>query len=65
MNFEKPELKIQLFHTETFLEDNLSIGGGGNGSGSGSGEGGGGIIDDTNLGDIGHEILDNIFDLNP
>lgn len=60
MKYKKPQLFISRFSVEAFLEDNLSAG-----SGSGSGEGGSSIVDDTNLGDIGHEILDNIFDLNP
>ncbi len=53
MNYEKPEVTVQRFRTETFLEEiDLSAGNSD-------------FIDDTNLGDIGHEILDNIFNLNP
>ena len=55
MNYTKPELKLQKFSTESYLEDVISAPGE---------EGGSNIIDDTNFGEIGHEILDNIFNFN-
>lgn len=55
MNYIKPELKLQKFSTESYLEDVISAPGD---------EGGSNIIDDTNFGEIGHEILDNIFNFN-
>ncbi len=51
MKYEKPEILVRRFCTEAYLEDDLISAGGDTSS----------IIDDTNLGDIGHEILDNIF----
>ena len=57
MNYNKPELKAQKFSTESYLgEVDFSA--------TGNEGGGSSIIDDTNLGEIGHEILDNIFNVN-
>ena len=53
MSYEKPQISLHLFKTESFLEDAIS---------TADGEGGS-SIDDSNLGDIGFEILNNIFDL--
>ncbi len=54
MNYKKPEVILRKFSTESYLEDAISAAGE---------EGGSNIIDDTNLGEIGFEILNNIFDL--
>ena len=64
MKYENPEIKFLKFSVNSFLGDDLLSAfehEGISGGGSGSGEGGGSNIDDTNLGDIGHEILNNIF----
>ena len=55
MQYKKPEIRVQQFHADAFLAEDLSAAGNDQDP----------FIDDTNLGDIGHEILDNIFNLNP
>ena len=55
MNYEKPCITVQTFSTQAFLAEDLSA----------TGDNDNPFVDDTNLGDIGHEILDNIFNLNP
>lgn len=59
MNYEKPEVKIQKFSADAFLGDDLLS------ALEHEGLGGGDNPDDTNLGDIGYEILNNIFNNNP
>lgn len=58
MNYEKPEVKAQKFSAEAFLGE-IDF------SATGNEGGGNPDIDDSNLGEIGHEILENIFNLNP
>ena len=56
MNYIKPELKLQRFTADAFLGDDLLSALEHEGMGGGTDN-----PDDTNLGDIGYEILNNIF----
>ena len=56
MNYEKPEVKLQKFSADAFLGDDLLSALEHEGMGGGTS-----TTDETNLGDIGYEILNNIF----
>ena len=51
MKYEKPQMNFQKFQTDAYLGEDLSA----------TGDNTDPFIDDTNIGDIAHEILDNIF----